>query len=491
MGKNLIASFSPSSRTAATFLLLFIPAGASEFTDREPFLVKPYLQLGNAPRLSPAEVAMLVWHTPDTDAKWNVEVKPSDGGPWFEVSYFRWRRIAVETMETHRIYRWWLTRLRPGREFDYRVLRNGHVVFAARGKARKASAQPLRFAVFGDCGTNTPPQKAIAYRAWKVQPDFVVIPGDVIQLSGRLSEYRTHFFPIYNADEPSPEAGAPLLRSVLFFAALGNHDAGNPDLDAYPDGGGYYAYWFLPTHGPVADQRGPHVIALQGEEKRLRAFMDASDGKFPRMGTYSFDYGNSHWTILDSNAYVDYTDYCLRNWIARDLAAAEGSSWKFVAFHEPPFNSSTVESRNQRMRLLADVFEQGGVDMVFSGHVHTYQRSVPLKFLPKPGADGTVRGANWGRGGDWTVNGDFTLDRSFDGMRNTKASGVIYIISGAGGRNPVTSEQTGKPSTWQAFTTKFIANTNSLTVADLDGRTLQVRQIAASGEELDRFTVTK
>jgi hypothetical protein len=30
-----------------------------------------------------------------------------------------------------------------------------------------------------------------------------------------------------------------------------------------------------------------------------------------------------------------------------------------------------------------------------------------------------------------------------------------------------------------------------LTVADLDGRTLHIRQIAASGEELDRFTVTK
>ena len=364
-------------------------------------------------------------------------------------------------------------------------------MFAARGKARKAIDQPFRFAVFGDCGTNTPPQKAIAYRAWKVQPDFVFIPGDVIQLSGRLSEYRTHFFPIYNADNPSPEAGAPLLRSVLFFAALGNHDAGNPNLDAYPDGGGYFAYWFLPTHGPVTNSRGPHALAIHGEEKRLRAFLDATDGKFPRMAIYSFDYGSSHWTILDANAYVDYTDYRLRNWIARDLASAHSATWKFVAFHEPPFNSSTVESRNQRMRLLADVFEQGGVDMVFSGHVHTYQRSLPLKFLPKPGADGTVRGANWGLGGDWTVNGDFTLDREFDGVRNTRAKGIIYIISGAGGRNPVTPEQTGKPSTWQAFTTKFIANTNSLTVADLDGKALHVRQLAASGEELDRFTVTK
>ena len=55
----------------------------------------------------------------------------------------------------------------------------------------------------------------------------------------------------------------------------------------------------------------------------------------------------------------------------------------------------------------------------------------------------------------------------------------------------MTPERTDGPSTWQVFTTRLIANTTSLTVADLDGKALHVRQLAASGEELDRFNVTK
>ena len=50
------------------------------------------------------------------------------------------------------------------------------------------------------------------------------------------------------------------------------------------------------------------------------------------MANYSFDYGNSHWTFLDSNVYVDWSDVYLRNWLARDLAAAKDATWKFGSF---------------------------------------------------------------------------------------------------------------------------------------------------------------
>jgi predicted phosphohydrolase len=44
----------------------------------------------------------------------------------------------------------------------------------------------------------------------------------------------------------------------------------------------------------------------------------------------------------------------------------------FVTFHHPPFNSSNAHFGDQHMRLLADVFEAGKVDVVLSGHVHNY-----------------------------------------------------------------------------------------------------------------------
>ena len=34
------------------------------------------------------------------------------------------------------------------------------------------------------------------------------------------------------------------------------------------------------------------------------------------------------------------------------------------------------------MRLLAPMLEAGKVDVVFNGHVHNYQRSYPLRFVP-------------------------------------------------------------------------------------------------------------
>jgi hypothetical protein len=68
---------------------------------------------------------------------------------------------------------------------------------------------------------------------------------------------------------------------------------------------------------------------------------------------------------------------------------------------------------------------------------------------------------------------------------------VIYLVTGAGGATLYNPEQQDKPETWQSFTTKFLSKFHSITVADVDGKTLTVRQISAEGEEVDRFVVTK
>ena len=59
----------------------------------------------------------------------------------------------------------------------------------------------------------------MALRAFEARPDFIMIPGDIVYEVGRIADYREKFWPVYNADEPSPSAGAPLLRSTLFAAA--------------------------------------------------------------------------------------------------------------------------------------------------------------------------------------------------------------------------------------------------------------------------------
>ena len=166
-------------------------------------------------------------------------------------------RIAVPSIEPHRVYHVGLTGLEPGKKFGYRISQGSKVVFEAEGRAPRSADQKQRFVVFGDCGANTPEQKAIAYRAFVSKPHYVMITGDIVYGKGLISEYRTNFWPIYNADTASPSEGAPLLRSTLFLAAPGNHDIASRDLGKTPDGLAYFYYWFQPLNGPVAAEGKP------------------------------------------------------------------------------------------------------------------------------------------------------------------------------------------------------------------------------------------
>ena len=233
--------------------------------------------------------------------------------------------------------------------------------------------------------------------------------------------------------------------------------------------------------------------SCQGPEANKKAFLEAAGDAYPRMANFSFDYGNAHWTVLDSNPYVDWTDRELREWVERDLAAAKGATWRFVAFHHPGFNSAREHFEQQQMRHAGRGVRGG------QGR-HRLQRPrpqlpalLPLHFVPGPdGDDKPVIGKD---GKPITkgklVTGRWTLDKSFDGATNTPPDGVIYLVTGAGGQHLYNPEQQDDPGSWQEFTRKFVSKVHSLTVADVDGATITVRQVSADGQELDRFVVTK
>ncbi|HLK65751.1 MAG TPA: metallophosphoesterase [Bryobacteraceae bacterium] len=479
---------------AATLLL------SQAAPDSGAFLEKPYLQLGDAPALSKSESLILIWHTA-APAEWSVEVRTSRDRDWRAVQPPSVSAVsapagepmvagvdgakrdapASPAVEKHFVYRARLTGLEPGQEFQYRVLKSGKQMFDASGRARKATGQPYRFALFGDCGQGTPAENAIAYQAYLAKPDFVFIPGDIVYGSGRISEYRTRFFPSYNEDEPSAAHGGPLLRSIPFIAAPGNHDTDLVNFRRYPDALAYFLYWDQPLNGPVppADAaKAKHL--LTGSVAAQPIFLEGAGERYPRMANFSFDYGNSHWTVLDANTYMDWNDSSLREWLAKDLAAAQAATWRFVAFHQPGFNSSKEHFGEQQMRVLSPVFEANHVDIVFAGHVHNYQRSFPLTFLPD--------GAPAARG---AVAGEWKLDEAFGDGAAAKPHGVIYIVSGAGGAELYNPEQQTDPKSWQSFTNKFISQVHSLSVVDIEQKILRFKQVSDDGETADSFRITK
>ena len=91
-----------------------------------------------------------------------------------------------------------------------------------------------------------------------------------------------------------------------------------------------------------------------------------------------------------------------------------------------PFHSGK-DYNWQKMRIVADIFEEEKVAIVFSGFHHSYQRTHPLRFKLNAKVLGTVTVC------DTVLPRTFQLDRKFDGAKVTHPEGVIYLTTGGGG----------------------------------------------------------
>lgn len=333
--------------------------------------------------------------------------------------------------------------------------------------------------MFGDSSQDTQGQRAIAFEVSKTDPDFVFVTGDIVYSSGRISEYRDKFFPIYNSDHTRADTGASLIRSVPMIAAPGNHDSVLQNFTRFPDALASFLYWDQPLNGPKTTAAGT-AHQLTGHEEAQPAFRTGAGARYPVMANFSFDYGNAHWTVLDSNTYMDWTNPELQAWLKADLAAASGAAWRFVAFHHPGFNSSHTHFTDQWMRRLAPIFEAGKVDVVFTGHVHNYQRTFPMKFAPD--AEATRKNE---------VGGRWTLDEAFGDGDKSRPNAPIYLVSGGGGAELYDTPQMKQPETWQSFTNKFVSDVHSFSLVEIDGKTFTLRQISEAGKEVDRFRIAK
>ena len=283
----------------------------------------------------------------------------------------------------------------------------------------------------------------------------------------------------------SPESGAPLLRSVPFLGGLGQHDTGQT-LDQFGDGFAHYMYWSFPLNGPVREVGDANAFPLVGNEAQRSAVLAATEDRYPRMANYSFDYGDAHWVVLDSwNPHINWNDPQLREWLRNDLESID-ATWKFVSSYLPPFNSSTAYPHTQKMRVIVDILQETGVDIVFCGYAHSYQVTYPLHFTPTSNPDGPIRDPGY------EIPGTFEFDRAFDGKTKTKPNGILYITTGGGGNSSLHSpEQTDNPRTWQPFTVKYNASVNQFTDLRINDRHLVLRQVDVNGKLIDEFRVSK
>jgi hypothetical protein len=278
---------------------------------------------------------------------------------------------------------------------------------------------------------------------------------------------------------------------------MANHDVAGK----MPDGGAganfttnrdslaIYTAMSLPLNGPESPK---YPTPITGPDYTINEFKDCAGNRFPQMANYSYDYGDAHFLCLDSNQYVDPRDPDLQAWIEDDLSNTD-AIWKFVVYHHPSFNVGGEHYAEQMFRVLAPLFEKHGVDMALHGHEHTYQRTMPLKFVP-----GDMTSAGDLTSKDRMIPGTFTIDTNFDGVKNLKPDGVIYLTTGAGGKELYEPDFTDSPEKWLhpednnvAYVSKFYSRHHSLTVIDIDGKVLKLTQINEFGETVDQITINK
>jgi len=198
---------------------------------------------------------------------------------------------------------------------------------AAQGITLPNQPDSVKFAIIGDSGTGSDSQYRVAKQltdsrmAFPYQ--FVLMLGDNLYGGSKEQDYRKKF------EEPYK---ALLDGGVKFYASLGNHDNPNERLYKPFNMNGERYYTFKPKAG-------------------VRIF------------------------ALDSN----YMDKPQLDWLEKELQAS-GSDWKIAFFHHPLYSSGEQHGSDLQLRQeLEPLFLKYGVDAVFAGHEHFYERIKPQK----------------------------------------------------------------------------------------------------------------
>ena len=300
--------------------------------------------------------------------------------------------------------------LRPETQYFYRVEseREGRTIASEPATFQTASKRgtPVTFAVISDTQKNLKVAGQAAQLAWAHRPHFLLLPGDLVDQGKRDADWLTEFFPALNV----------LISRVPLFPVLGNHEENAQN---------YFDYMALPD---------PEYY-------------------------YSFSYGDADFFMIDSNRNVD-PDSEQYQWLEQQLAAST-AIWKFVCHHHPPYSSDEDDygdlwKTNRgtygdlRVRKLVPLYEKYGVDIVWTGHIHSYERTWPIK-------------------DNQAVN----------------VGGTIYMITGGGGGNLET------PGPYRPFFQNNVRRGHHYTMVHINGKKLELKAFSIDDQLFDYTEIEK
>lgn len=311
------------------------------------------------------------------------------------------------------------------------------------------ATKATRVWVLGDPGTGNTSQAAVrdAYYSFtgSTHTDVWLMLGDNAYSTGTDSEFQSKMFNVYPA----------MLRKSVLFSTRGNHESAT-------DGSGVPIYYKIHTL-PTAAEAG-------GRPSGTEAY-------------YSFDYANIHFICLDSFGTSRSSTGAMANWLRDDLAN-NASTWTVAFWHHPPYSkgshNSDTESQLIEMRQnINPILEQGGVDLVLSGHSHAYERSFLLN--GHYGSSSTFTASHKVNGGSGREGSGGAYTKP--GTTPVSSAGAVYVVAGSSGQ---TSGGTlNHPAMYISLN-----NLGSL-VLDVSGTRMDVKFLRENGTTPDFFTILK
>ncbi len=202
-----------------------------------------------------------------------------------------------------------------------------------------------RIWVLGDSGNYNSAQqevrKAMKRHLKSRDIDTWLMLGDNAYRSGSQEQFNKGLFNAY------PDT----LRHNALWTVIGNHDARR---------WAFYDIFELPVDGEAGG-------VASGSEKY-----------------FSFENGNVHFVMMDSETEDLSADSNMAKWLEKDLAANK-KLWTIVVFHHPPYSKgshdsdSYYDSRGRMVNMRENflpILEKYDTDLVLTGHSHVYERSL-------------------------------------------------------------------------------------------------------------------
>lgn len=342
---------------------LFVLASFTSVQATEKIEWGPYLTVGDGPTI------VVNWKT-DRATRGKVSYATDDYH--MENDGFSDSIAEEEAKKFHHVR---LSGLNPGTEHVYRVESGSDSSGVNYFGSLAEEAEDFSFFVYGDNRTCGKRHRIVTSRMAldPFDPAFIFHTGDLVE---RPVAHRWDDF--FSAIEP-------FSKSTPLVPVLGNHERNDES---------YYRAFALPTGGGTYKE-----------------------------GWYSFEYGPVNFVLLDSNVNQlglgKFSEE--REWLEREL---ENQTEPFTVafFHHPIYSSIYSTGKNSG---LADswgvLFEKYGVDLVFTGHVHAYER------LVKNGVTYVITGG----GGAPTDN----ISSRFDFSRKARGDSLHYVrvsVTGSG-----------------------------------------------------------